>query len=313
MKILKFTKHLLIFFILTITTYSSELILDLTYKNHTLPFSYPYEKGIREFRKDLIIENLISIANFKTRTISDGTSLGVIRNYSNIYGLPLPTENNTKDKFGIERDNYGNLRNQGIPLYSSPYDKFPKKYAKDGELVSLIPTTIEGWSEISFTHSSEVWYVPNKYTKILNNPDFSKIIVVDIKNQNIMTVESDSNSDNWLIRSMTNSTTGLKRPPFSFSTEPGIFVLQDKVPKMKFLKEGSKTEIEGYAPFATRFSGGGYIHGVPVNLPQTEIIESIPTLGTTPRSHKCVRTYSSHAEFIYNWTPSLNSLVIILN
>ncbi|MGL4671009.1 L,D-transpeptidase, partial [Cetobacterium sp.] len=75
---------------------------------------------------------------------------------------------------------------------------------------------------------------------------------------------------------------------------------------------GSQTEIDGYAPYASRFSGGGYIHGVPVNLPRTEMIEYSQTLGTTPRSHMCVRNATSHAKYIYEWAEINKGLVIVI-
>lgn len=67
--------------------------------------------------------------------------------------------------------------------------------------------------------------------------------------------------------------------------------------KMVFLKDGSK-ETGGYAPYASRFTDGAYIHGVPVNEPRKTQIEYSWSLGTTPRSHMCVRNATSHAKFI---------------
>ena len=41
---------------------------------------------------------------------------------------------------------------------------------------------------------------------------------------------------------------------------------------MVFLKDGGSA-TGGYAPYASRFTNGAYIHGVPVNVPRTEMIE----------------------------------------
>ncbi len=71
---------------------------------------------------------------------------------------------------------------------------------------------------------------------------------------------------------------------------------------MIYLVDGSK-ETGGFAPYASRFTNGGYIHGVPVNAPRKSLIEYSPTLGTTPRSHMCVRNATSHAKFVYDWAP----------
>jgi len=64
---------------------------------------------------------------------------------------------------------------------------------------------------------------------------------------------------------------------------------------MYYVKDGT-SEIAGYAPYASRFTNGAYIHGVPVQYPHKNIIEYSPSLGTTPRSHMCVRNASSHAK-----------------
>ncbi|MGL5125265.1 MAG: L,D-transpeptidase family protein, partial [Fusobacteriaceae bacterium] len=67
-----------------------------------------------------------------------------------------------------------------------------------------------------------------------------------------------------------------------------------------------------YAPNATRFTRGAYIHGIPINLPATAQVEYSPTLGTIPRSHMCVRNATSHAKYIYNWSKIGDTLVFVI-
>jgi lipoprotein-anchoring transpeptidase ErfK/SrfK len=69
--------------------------------------------------------------------------------------------------------------------------------------------------------------------------------------------------------------------------------------------------IVGFAPWASRFTNGAFLHGVPVNNPGGAIVEYSQTLGTIPRSHECVRNASSHAKFIYDWAPLNASLVFV--
>ena len=88
-------------------------------------------------------------------------------------------------------------------------------------------------------------------------------------------------------------------------------VVQEKKVKMVFLKDGSK-ETGGYAPYASRFTDGAYIHGVPVNAPRKTQIEYSPSFGTTPRSHMCVRNATSHAKFIYDWAPVNETIIFVL-
>ncbi|MGL4331824.1 MAG: L,D-transpeptidase, partial [Bacteroidales bacterium] len=99
--------------------------------------------------------------------------------------------------------------------------------------------------------------------------------------------------------------------PYKKNTPLGLFVVQDKMIEMQYYEDGTK-EIGGYAPYASRFSAGGYIHGIPVNLPATGMIEYSPTLGTTPRSHMCVRNATSHAEYIYDWADKDYALVAVI-
>ena len=126
----------------------------------------------------------------------------------------------------------------------------------------------------------------------------------------IETLEQEG--DKWLVRSMNPATTGLHRPPYAQETPPGVYIIQEKKPRMIYLVDGT-TETGGFAPYASRFTNGGYIHGVPVNAPRKSLIEYSSTLGTTPRSHMCVRNATSHAKFIYDWAPVYETLVFVFD
>ena len=115
----------------------------------------------------------------------------------------------------------------------------------------------------------------------------------------------------WFIRSVNPATTGLHNPPYGQETPLGLFLIQEKKSRMVFLKDGSSA-VGGYAPYASRFTNGAYIHGVPVNVPRTAMIEYSYTLGTTPRSHMCVRNATSHAKFVFDWAPVEQSLVVVI-
>lgn len=111
---------------------------------------------------------------------------------------------------------------------------------------------------------------------------------------------------------MNPATTGRHKPPHAQETPTGIFVLQEHKSKMFYFKDGTK-RIEGYAPYASRFTAGAYIHGVPVNNPNGKITEYSSTLGTIPRSHMCVRNASSHAQFVYKRSKDFQTLVIVID
>ena len=62
----------------------------------------------------------------------------------------------------------------------------------------------------------------------------------------------------------------------------------------------------------SRFTNGAYIHGVPVNVPRTEMIEYSWSLGTIPRSHMCVRNATSHSKFIFDNMPAEATLIVVI-
>ena len=246
--------------------------------------------------------------------LGENIRFGSLKNYKNINGLPPEDRQIAREKYSdgsspAVKDKFGNRRNQGIPLYIEGQMDRPERYAPDGSLVSIVSRDLENY-KIKVEDMDGEWIVPARYVKEIEAKDFSKVVVVDRKNQNITTLEKVDNI--WKIRSMNPASTGLDRPPYQLPTPLGVFVVQGKKLKMEYLKDGSHTEIDGYAPYASRFSGGGYIHGVPVNLPRTEMIEYSPTLGTTPRSHMCVRNATSHAKYVYEWAQTNKGIVIVI-
>ncbi|MEG0068298.1 L,D-transpeptidase [Cetobacterium sp.] len=297
--------------IMFFTTLSAAIIeKDLTYNKYTLPDRYKYGKAEREFQWDKISNLLDELEAFETQNIRFGT----LKNYKNVNGLAPVARQIGMEKYSdgsrpTVKDKFGNRRSQGIPLYIEGMMDRPERYAPDGSLISIISVGPEYVRLVVEAFDGE-WLVPIRYVKEIEAKSFPRVVVVDRKNQNIATLEDVG--DVWKVRSMNPASTGLDRPPYQLPTPLGIFVVQSKLNKMEYLKDGSRTEIEGYAPYATRFSGGGYIHGVPVNLPRTEMIEYSPTLGTVPRSHMCVRNATSHAKYVYGWAQVGKGLVFVI-
>lgn len=291
-------KILLLIFLLTSTAYAKDIEKQLLYTKYTLPDSYLYNKTKREFRWTIISQKLDSLEIF----INESNQLATLTNYKNFIGIaPLAAQTST-DEYGSIVDLYNVPKTQSVPLY---YQDTLIRYGKDGSLVAIIDSTISNYI-IKHSYLEGEWNVPKKYVKKIDMNYLSKIVIIDIKNQNITTLELLN--DVWLVRSMNPVTTGQRKPPYQRRTPVGIFVLQAKTPKMIYHADGTK-EIGGYAPYASRFCCGGYIHGVPVNLPAVKIIEYSTTLGTTPRSHMCVRNATSHAKFIYDWAKTLETII----
>lgn len=278
---------------------------DLLYDKYTLEKdTYAYNKTTRVIQWDVIKKCLRRIDNFEHQFMVNG----ILQNYKNKNGHAPLVKNFKKTKWNRYTDSLGVKQNQGIPLYDETDFNEPVLYARDGSYIAIVSDTLDFY-KVAIACIKGEWYVPRKYVYDLGPVRFNKVIVIDRTNQNIVTLEHVNNE--WLVRSKNPATTGLEKPPFKSATPVGIFVLQNKLYKMIYLEDGSD-EVAGYAPYANRISDGAYIHGIPVNLPHTEMIEYSSTLGTTPRSHMCVRNATSHAKFIYDWAPKYGALVCVI-
>ncbi|MBO1736062.1 MAG: L,D-transpeptidase [Coprobacter sp.] len=275
------------------------------YDRHTLPDSYPYKDTVRMFQWYKIRKALALLDSAQRHTVS----WGVLQNYRNRNGESPLVRNYKRNAYRRIADTLGVERFQSVPLYLSG-DSVPEIYGRDGTLVELLDAD-SLYTGVRALYFGGKWKVPRKYVKSLaDSLVFTKVIFVDVVNQNIVTLEKVDSV--WMVRSMNPVTTGRHQPPYMQETPPGIFVIQEKKKKMIFLKDG-KDEHGGFAPYASRFTNGGYIHGIPVNEPDTIIREYSPSLGTTPRSHMCVRNATSHAQFIYDWVSVGKTLVFVLD
>ena len=234
----------------------------------------------------------------------------ILQNYKNRNGEAPLVKNFKRNAYGRVADTLGVERYQSVPLYLLTDTVTPERYGQDGELTRFIEDG-ENFVKAEPIFTEGEWMIPKKYVKVIGDTVvFNKAIFVDRHNQNITALER-TEKGKWVVRSMNPSTTGLHRPPYAQETPLGMFVLQEKKVKMIFLKDGSK-ETGGYAPYASRFTDGAYIHGVPVNEPRKRQIEYSWSLGTTPRSHMCVRNATSHAKFIFDWAPVNETIIFVL-
>lgn len=276
------------------------------YDEHTLEDSYPYKDTVRVFQWDKIRKRLALLDSIE----SAPASWAILQNYKNKNGEAPLVKIYKRDSYNRIADSLGVERYQSVPLFLPTDSAVAELYGRDGSLVKLINNE-SNLIKIATINMPGEWLVPKKYIKTIDDTViFKKAIFVDLTNQNIATLEKVDSK--WLVRSMNPATTGLHKPPHMQETPKGIFVIQQKTPRMVYLVDGSQ-ETGGFAPYASRFSNGGYIHGVPVNAPSTKMVEFSPSLGTTPRSHMCVRNATSHAKFIYNWAPVEQTIVFIFD
>jgi lipoprotein-anchoring transpeptidase ErfK/SrfK len=291
---------------------------SLLYNQHTLENTFPYEGGTRSFRFDKMRDRLFTLDSIQQGSVR----WGVLQNRKNWNGMPPNVKEFTTNEYHAVADRYGVERRQSAPLYAiGEYgSQPPERYGRDGSLVKLLGHNADStaWRVESFNAPGH-WEVPHKYVKPISTTRFDKVVMVDRTNQDIATLErapvqgrhagSTVAGEHWLIRSMNPCTTGAHQPPHAFPTPVGMFVIQDQTPKMMYNNGGPV--IVGFAPWASRFTNGAFLHGVPVNNPSGAIVEYLSTLGTIPRSHECVRNASSHAKFIYDWAPLNASIVFV--
>lgn len=289
-----------------LTAADISLTKDFLYDKYTLDDTYPYQDTVRSFKWDIIRQCLAFIENLQ----AEPQRWAVLQNYKNLNGEAPVTARYVRNEFNRVSDTLGIERYQSVPLYLPSDTLTPVRYGRDGSLARLVEEAGSYWLLEPVTLES-AWLVPVRYVKELSDTTFFRhVVFVDRRDQNIATLERKAEGE-WLVRSMNPATTGKHRPPYGHDTPLGMFVVQQKKLKMIFLKDGS-TATGGYAPYASRFTNGAYIHGVPVNVPRTAMIEYSWSLGTTPRSHMCVRNATSHAKFVYEWAPVLASLVVVI-
>ena len=236
---------------------------------------------------------------------------GVLQNYKNLNGEAPLTKVWSRDSYKLVSDSLGVERYQSVPLYAPTDTLKPELYGRDGTLIAMTDTLGSKFWQGRVESPEAEWYVPRRYIQLLE-PDvtFSHVVVIDRGQQHIIVLERQSPA-HYLVRSINPATTGRHKPPHAKETPLGIFLLQQKKSKMFYTSDGS-SRIAGFAPWASRFTCGAYIHGVPVNNPKGKIVEYSPSLGTTPRSHMCVRNASSHAKFVYDNCPTLATLVVVI-
>jgi peptidoglycan hydrolase-like protein with peptidoglycan-binding domain len=280
------------------------------HENGEIKYGFVFSKlgEPRSFRFSKMLDEVKTMQ----KTIEEN-KVGHITNYKNINGLPLAYK-------GGNTDAYDNDRSQSAPGYVN-LAKSDFRYFPDGMIVSIL-AEVEGYYKVTTPTYEGEYLVPKKYITFKNTPQqLKKVIVIDDINQNEGVFEW--NVDHWELVSYIYATTGIENK-FSFETPKGHFMAVEKKPYFLYLEDGT-SRISGFAPFAVRFSGGGYIHGVPIDFKigqnQTNTSPTNPinheeylfTIGTTPRSHKCVRNFTSHAKFLYEWTEIGSTGVVVIH
>ena len=274
------------------------------------------ENGCRLFgfvNADVVIKRVFQFdrmhdAVLKAERTAGKGPLSYINNYHNLKGYaPLYQ--------GEELDKTGGRRSQSAPGYPDLSDLNEFSYLGDGTLVRVLSSGSQ-YTRVALVKDEKVFYVPNKYVVTpAALTAVRKAVVIDRTNQNEVVFEKVG--PEWKVISYTLATTGTTGK-YHQPTPLGYYYAIEKRERFYYYKDGTTT-IQGYAPWAVRFAGGAYVHGVPVNYKYNAEggridpgkIEYSKTLGTVPLSHKCVRNFTSHAKFLYDWYTPGEMIVIV--
>lgn len=288
---------------------SSQLVFNLKYDKYLLsyPYAYEYKGETRTFEFQKMIETgKVAASEFEKGPIT------FVSNYKDEHGKAPLYKGKTTDKNGA-------LRGAAAPAYKDLNNMEEFDYLPDGTLIRILEeNTPENpdFSKVYSIRNKSEYYMPNKYIEWQRRlVKVAKVIVVDLKNQTIAALENkiqlkyykDSNTylkSEWEIVSYSKCTTG-KLGTYHQPTPEGYFYAMEKKPFFYYLADGTNI-VAGKEPWAIRFTAGAYVHGMSLG-------EYSPAIGTVPLSHKCVRNYTSHARFLYDWYEEDQTIVTVIN
>lgn len=247
--------------------------------------------SIRKFRFEKTNKKVEDLSNFLKSEAKLGKELVSTNTY-----IPNPKNENMnrlKDKYGVSADQ------NAVGMYGDEIIYIP-----DRSLMSI--ESLEG--DYAYVN---VFSIPEKPLKVhkrvlsrnpVVNSNFKKVIVIDLENENQGIFEKNKNEE-WELISYTLNKTGLEST-LGFETPKGNFIVP--VAKYEMFYTDQYGRLAGLAKYAIRFSGGGYIHGTPIdfeeNINRDFFLEQKDgTLGTVEGTRKCIRNSEAHIKFLFDW------------
>lgn len=214
-------------------------------------------------------------------------------------------------------DKYGNSANQSIKAY---YDNNKYINLQDRALVFIEREDDKYIYIKTLSYGDDIYKVSKKFKKRFKESKLDKLvnkfIYIDRNSQTQITLER--NEDNiYNVNAVGYITSGVAGG-YGFVTPYGDFLVAYTKPIMKYASDTQTEEvldskenvvkkkpvIIGEAKMAIRFSGGGYLHGIPATYgdnieARKKYTES--KLGTVELSHKCVRHADDLINYVYDW------------
>ena len=259
----------------------------------------------RGFYWDKMISKIEIVNDFITKATKANEQLYIVTEYA-----PLSRDKPSK------KDKFGNKNNQSIIGYINS--------KKEGEIINIPDQTIfriigeeNNMLKIETPFYGGPYFIEKKedtYKKIENiKGEVNKFVAIDPSSQTEVLFQRNPETEKYEVVTYSYVTTG-KDGWGSYETPHGAFLIAFTRPYMTFTRharEGDKTlpgrsdlTIGGSAKYAVRFSGGGYMHGIPVGLNfkgSTLSTGTAQKIGTYKDSHKCVRHFDDQIEFIVKW------------
>lgn len=244
----------------------------------------------KTFRFKMALQKINNLENFISSAAKKGHRLKSVNTY-----VPNPNNSDLKK----ETDKYGLTLDQNLAGINS---KGERVFIPDRSVVEVLSEDATTATVKSLTPQEVLQVNKNKLTSYPSiGKDIEKVIAIDIENQNFMVFEKIDGI--WKLISYVYTKTGIDSQ-VGFETPKGYFT----VPLVKYLMpyNDENGQKQGSAKYAIRFSGGGHVHGTPINIQEDINREFFMerkefTLGTTTGTRKCVRTSEPHAEFLFNW------------
>ena len=259
----------------------------------------------RGFYWDKMIKKIEIVNKFIDTAIKNNEELYIVTEYK-----PL-----SRDK-PSEKDRFGNKNNQSIVGYANS--------KKKGEIINIPDQTIfkiigeeNNMLKIETPFYGGPYFIEkeeNTYKKVENiKGEVNKFVAIDPNSQTEVLFQRNPETEKYEVVTYSYVTTG-KDGWGSYETPHGAFLIAFTRPYMTFTRharEGDKTipgrsdlTVAGSAKYAVRFSGGGYMHGIPVGFNfkgSTLNTGTAQKIGTYRDSHKCVRHFDDQIEFIVGW------------
>jgi len=241
----------------------------------------------RQIRYQTIMHKLNELDNFINGSLNQGKTVGSIEAY-----VPGSKETGPADM-------YGNRGEQSArATFGGGF-----RYLQDSRLIA-INSNNGGEASVNVPDSNQTYTInSSNISKQVLRGSVNRVIVIDTEYQNLTTYIRKGG--HWELTSAVYAATGRNDGGDFYDTPKGFFMVHNTVPNVVSIDD--KTGETSYSRYGVRFSGGGYIHGIPLTASERSggnagnlIAERQNALGTHGYTHKCVRNPQAHAKWLHS-------------